>query len=138
VKTRPARVNVNGALRYSVGLSSNGPSAVNAATLTDPAVARPTPSGVPCPCAAHCRFCPAPAATTVALMQGAGIVIPTMPNTGSVDFKGTGTADMHGAIANGASRARPARTNGNTGGNSKRTSDKETNPLPAKLGLIKT
>jgi hypothetical protein len=94
-------------------------------------------TSVTCGTAINGAACPAPAATTVALMQGAGIVIPTLPNTGSVTFTVTGTAGVSGAIANVATIAPPAGTNDNTGGNNSSTANTTIN-AQANLSITKT
>ncbi|WP_457256838.1 hypothetical protein, partial [Pedococcus sp. P5_B7] len=70
-------------------------------------------------------------------MQGAGIVIPTLPNTGSVTFTVSGTAGVSGSIANVATIAPPAGTNDNTGGNNNSTANTAIN-AQANLSITKT
>ena len=136
-KTGPATVNSNGAVSYSVVVTNNGPSSANNAVFTDPAVANLNITSVACGSATNGAACPVPASTTVALMQGAGIVVPTLPNTGSVTFTVSGTVAGSGNIANIASIAPPAGTNDNTAGNNSSTANTMINAL-VDLALTKT
>jgi uncharacterized repeat protein (TIGR01451 family) len=79
---------------YTIVVSNAGPSAANNAIFTDPAVTGLNISsvacGVPNPAPTGGAACPTVANTTVGLMQGAGIVIPTLPSGGTVTFVVTG------------------------------------------------
>ena len=96
-----------------------------------------TVTSVTCGTPLNGAVCPAPGVTTVALLQGAGIVIPTLPNSGSVTFTVTGTAGVSGSIANVATIAPPVGTNDNNGGNNSSTANTVIN-AQANLGLTKT
>lgn len=97
------------ALTYTVVASNAGPDAVSGAVFTDPAVANYTATGVTCGGATGGAICPTAANTTVALMQGGGIVIPSLPSGGSVTFTITGsaTAGAAGELSNTATIAMP-------------------------------
>jgi uncharacterized repeat protein (TIGR01451 family) len=94
---------------YTIVVGNSGPGAGNNAIFTDPAVTGLTVSGVTCGSAAGGAACPTAANTTVALMQGAGIVIPTLPSGGSVTFTVTYTvaAGTTGNLTNTATIAEP-------------------------------
>jgi len=78
------------------------------AIVQDPAVANFSASAVTCGGASGGAACPSAGNTTLALLQGSGIVIPTLPSGGSVTFTLAGTAGVSGAIANIATVAPPA------------------------------
>jgi len=67
-------------------------------------------TGVTCGNATGLASCPGPSNTTVALMQGAGVVIPTLPAGGSVTFtvNATVASGATGTITNTANIAAPA------------------------------
>ncbi len=109
---------------YTIVVSNAGPNAANNAIFTDPAVANLTVGSVTCGSPAGGAACPAPASTTVALMQGSGIVIPTLPSGGAVTFTVTGTSGASGNIINTASIAPPSGTfDTNTSNNSATDTD---------------
>ncbi|MGB8599627.1 MAG: hypothetical protein WCE88_09065, partial [Burkholderiales bacterium] len=111
VKTGPATVNSNSTVNYNVVISNVGPSAANGAIFTDVLPANLTAfTNVTCGSPAGGAVCPTVANTTVALMTGAGIVIPTLPNLGSVVFTVTGTAAASGTITNTAKVLTPVGT----------------------------
>lgn len=121
-------------LTYSVVVGNAGPGPGDNAVFTDPAVAGLTVNSVACGSAANGAACPTVANTTVALMQGAGIVIPTLPATGSVTFTVTATVNSGttGNLTNTANIAAPAGvTDSNTGNNS--AADTDTGPVTGPL-----
>ena len=130
-------VNAGSVVSYSIVVSNTGPSAANNAVFTDPAVSNLTVTGVTCGSAAGGASCPAVASTTVALMQGSGIVIPTLPSGGSVTFTVTGTAGTSGSIVNTATIAAPSGTTDPTPGNNSATDTNTIRPLP-NLMFLKT
>jgi uncharacterized repeat protein (TIGR01451 family) len=75
-----ATVVAGGTSAYTVTIANFGSYPAVSATFKDP-----TAAGLACAAVTCTQFgtavCPAPAATTVALMQGAGIVIPSLPPT---------------------------------------------------------
>ena len=116
-------VNRNGAVRdYTMVVSNGGPSAANGSGLDRPGGRRPGEDGVSCTGAAQ-RGGVSGASVTLALLQGTGIVIPTLPNSGSVTFTVTGTAGDSGSIANVATVAPPVGTNDDNGGNNSSTAN---------------
>jgi len=76
---------------YTIVVSNAGPATATNAVFTDPAVTNLSVSAVTCGSASGGAACPTAANTTVALMQGAGIVIPGLPAGGSVTFTVTST-----------------------------------------------
>src|SRR5207249_2274013 len=132
-------VNAAGAPIYTVVVSNAGPSSANGAVFTDPAVANLNATGATCGSASGGAACPTVPNTTVALMQGAGIVIPTLPSGGSVTFtvNATVASGATGTIANTANIAAPAGvTDPNPGNNS--ATDTDTVVVIANLALAKT
>lgn len=114
------------AISYTVVASNPGPNAVANAVFTDPAVANFTAASVICGSATGGASCPTVTNTTVALMQGSGIVIPGLPAAGSVTFTITGTtaAAATGNLVNTASLALPAnRTESNPANNTATDTD---------------
>ena len=132
-------VNAGGTTTYTIVVSNVGPSAANGAVFTDPAVANLSVTSVTCGSASGGAACPAPASTTIALMQGAGIVIPTLPAGGSVTFmvNTTVAGNATGTIANTANvAAPPGVTDPNLSNNS--ATDTNTVTLVADLAISKT
>ncbi|MBZ5543037.1 MAG: DUF11 domain-containing protein, partial [Acidobacteriia bacterium] len=70
-------VNAGGTTTYTIVVTNHGPSAADNMVFTDPAVAGLSATGVTCGTATGGAACPTVGNTTVALMQGTGIVIPT-------------------------------------------------------------
>lgn len=123
-------VNPGSTVVYTIVASNAGPNAANNAIFTDPAIANLSVSSVTCGSAAGGAACPTVANTTVALMQGGGIVIPTLPSGGAVTFTVTGTAGASGSIVNTATIAPPAGTNDPTPANNSNT---DTNAISLSL-----
>jgi LmbE family N-acetylglucosaminyl deacetylase len=96
---------------YTIVVSNAGPSDGSGSIFRDAEVADLSVSSVGCDSAAGAAACPAPGSTTVALMQGGGIVIPTLPKGGSVTFTVSGSAGTGAQIANTARVDPPAGTN---------------------------
>ncbi|MBK9927935.1 MAG: DUF11 domain-containing protein [Anaerolineales bacterium] len=133
-----AAVNAGGTTTYTIVVANAGPSAANNAVFTDPAVAGLTATGVTCGTATGGAACPAVPATTVALMQGAGIVIPTLPSGGSVTFTvNANVTAVGGTVANTASVATPAGTSDPLPGNNSATDTDTVTPI-ANLVVTKT
>jgi uncharacterized repeat protein (TIGR01451 family) len=131
-------VNAGGNTTYTIVVTNNGPSSANGAIFTDPAVSNLNVTSVTCGSPVNGAACPAPASTTVALMQGAGIVIPTLPPTGSVTFtvNATVAGGATGSIANVANIAAPSGVTDPTPGNNSAT-DTDTVNLVADLAITK-
>jgi LPXTG-site transpeptidase (sortase) family protein len=111
---------------YTIVVSNAGSSAANGAIFTDPAVSNLSVTGLTCGTATGGAACPTVENTTVALMQGTGIVIPTLPSGGSVTFSVTATAGTSEPfnIVNVATIAPPEGTiDPNTGDNSATDTD---------------
>ncbi|WP_408952507.1 beta strand repeat-containing protein [Lysobacter sp. Hz 25] len=112
---------------YTVVVTNAGPFGAANAVFTDPAITNFTLSSVTCGSPIGGGVCPSVANTTVALMQGSGIVIPSLPyssNTASsVTFTVTGTiaAGATGALTNVAAVAVGAGTADATPGNNSAT-----------------
>jgi conserved repeat domain len=136
-KTGPATVNAGGTVSYTIVVSNAGPSPADGAIFTDPAVANLTVATVSCDGASGGAACPAPASVTVTNMQGSGIVIPTLPNGGSVTFTVTGTAGASGTITNVANIATPSGVTDPVSGNDSATATTTISPQ-ANLSITKT
>ena len=119
---------------YSVVITNNtgvafSTTAGNAAVFKDPAVANLTASSVTCSAATGGASCPA--GPTVSAMQGAGITIPTLPDSGSVTF--TITASVDGGTAAGTVITNTASVTVN--GQSNTASDSNTVVYPSLVNL---
>jgi large repetitive protein len=111
VKTGPGTVTQGGAISYTIVVSNAGPSAADNTIFTDPAVSGLSISSVTCGTETGSAVCPTAGNTTVALMQGTGIIIPTLPSGGSVTFTVGGTVTGAGSITNTATALPPVGTN---------------------------
>lgn len=94
--TLPATLVSGTTTTYTLVISNAGLGAANGAVVTDPAVAGLNVTAVTCTGATGSAVCPVPANVTVALLQGSGIVIPTLPSGGSVTFTVTATVTATG------------------------------------------
>ena len=101
------------AMTYTIVVSNLGPGASNNAVFTDPAVTGMTKTGVTCGSPTGGATCPTAANTTVALVQGSGIVIPSLPSGSSVTFQLTATVNA-GTTANLTNVANIATPSGQT------------------------
>lgn len=112
---------------YTVVVTNAGPFGAANAVFTDPSIPNFTVSAMTCGSPTGGGVCPSVASTTVALMQGSGIVIPSLPyssnTSSSVTFTVTGTiaASATGALANVATVAVGAGTSDATPGNNSAT-----------------
>jgi uncharacterized repeat protein (TIGR01451 family) len=134
-----ANVNPGGTTTYTIVVTNAGPAAADGAVFTDPAVANLSVTGVTCGAPSGGAACPAAANTTVALMQGVGIVIPTLPPGGSAAFTVNATiaGNATGTIANTANVATPSGvTDPNLNNNS--ATDTDTVVTVGNLSLVKT
>lgn len=124
---------------YTIVVGNAGPSAASNAVFTDPAITNFAVAGVTCGSTIGGATCPTVANTTVALMQGTGIVIPSLPVGGSVTFTVTGTigASATGNLTNVASIAPPAGQTDPVPGNNTAT-DTDTQNSQADLVIAKT
>ncbi len=132
-------VTPGGTTSYTITVSNGGPSSADGAVFTDPAVANLSVTSVSCGSASGGAVCPTAPNTTIALMQGSGIVIPTLPALGSVVFtvNATVSSGATGSITNSASIAAPGGvTDPNPGNNS--ASDTDTVVPFADLAITKT
>ena len=124
---------------YTIVVANTGPSAANGAIFTDAAVANLSVTSVTCGSPSGGAVCPTVPNTTIALMQGAGIVIPTLPTGGSVTFmvNTTVAGNATGSITNTANIATPA---GVTDPNLSNNGASDTNTIIAvgNLTLVKT
>ncbi|MGO1071459.1 beta strand repeat-containing protein, partial [Lysobacter sp. CA199] len=120
-KSGPTSIGANGTVVYTIVVTNAGPSAANGTVLTDPAVANFTATTLTCGTPTGGAVCPA--GPTVAQLQGSGVVIPTLPNGGSVTFTLTGTAGTGTTIANTATVAPPSGTTDPTPGNNTSTAN---------------
>jgi LPXTG-site transpeptidase (sortase) family protein len=129
----------NQPVTYTIVVSNTGPDGADGATLTDPALSGLTISGVTCGSTAGGAVCPSEANTTVTLLQGSGIVIPTLPNTGSLTFTLTGTVTASsGNIANTATVTPPSDVADPTPGNNSATDTDAVSQQSADLQITKS
>jgi LPXTG-site transpeptidase (sortase) family protein len=97
-----------GTTTYTIVVTNHGPGDADNTVFTDPFVTGLTVSTVTCGNASGGAVCPTAGNTTIALMQGAGIVIPTLPGGGSVTFTVNATVTAaSGPLANTATVAPP-------------------------------
>ncbi len=133
-----ASVNAGGATSYTLTLTNNGPSAANGAVLKDPTAAGLAKTGSPGCAAADGAVCPAGANLTHALLEGAGVVIPTLPSGGSLIFTITANVTAgSGAVINTATVTTPSGISDTLPGNNT-ASDTDTVIPFADLSLTKT
>ena len=123
---------------YTITISNAGPTAADEAKFVDPLIANLTVTGVTCGTPTGGAVCPSAANTTVALMQGIGITLPTLPSGSSIPFTVTSTAGAAGtSIANAAFAVAPAGITDPTPGNNSAT-DTDTIDPQADLTITKT
>ena len=132
-------VNAGGTTSYTIAVTNNGPSAADNAVFTDPVITGLNVSSVTCGTPINGAVCPVVASTTVALMQGAGIVIPSLPNTGSVTFTVTGTVagDAPSPLVNTATVTPPPGVTDPTPGNNTPSDSSNVQPV-ADISVTKT
>ena len=131
-----ASVTPNSSTTYTVVVTNNGPSAANGAVVTDPATAGLTKTAAACTATSGGAVCPA--TVTVALLEGAGVVIPTLPALGTVTFTITATVTAtSGSVTNTATVAPPVGTTDPTPGNNTASDTDEVTPV-ADLMITKT
>ncbi len=130
-------VTAGDSISYTIVVSNGGPTDADGAIFTDPAVSNLTVTAVTCDSAVDGAVCPAAGDTTIALLQGTGIIIPTLPTGSSVTFSITGTAGASGSIVNIASIAPPSGTSDPVSGNNSATDTDTINPS-ADLSITKT
>ena len=118
---------------YAVVIANQGPNAADGAVFTDPAVAGLNVTAVSCSAPSGGAACPASADTTVALLQGAGIVIPTLPVEGSLTFSITARVTAYSGTVNNTARVTPP-----AGGSAVEASDQDTVELVTDLRVTKT
>ncbi|MGO1002739.1 beta strand repeat-containing protein [Lysobacter sp. CA196] len=112
---------------YTVVVTNAGPFGAANAVFTDPSIPNFTVSAVTCGTPTGGGVCPSVANTTVSLMQGSGIVIPSLPyssnTSSSVTFTVTGTIAVGatGALTNVAAVAVGAGTSDATPANNSAT-----------------
>ncbi len=93
---------------YTIVVTNNGPMAADGAIFTDPPAIGLTATDVSCASALGGAACPTAANTTLALLQGGGIIIPVLPSGGSVTFTLTATVtETDGSVTETAIIATP-------------------------------
>ncbi len=92
----PATLLSGATTTYTLVISNAGLGAADGAVVKDPVVAGLSVTAVTCSAATGSAACPLPAGVTVALLQGSGIVIPTLPSGGTVTFTVTATVTATG------------------------------------------
>ena len=100
VKSGPTTVTTNGILSYTLLIKNNGPVSADSSTITDANAANFTVSSVVCTAISGGASCPTLANLTTANLQSGMVVIPALPNGGSVTLTVTGTAGGSGTITN--------------------------------------
>jgi len=98
VKTGAATVAANGTISYTLVVTNNGSSPADGATVSDPAVANFSATGISCGSVTGGAACPVN--PTLSDLQAGTLAIPTLPSGGSVTFTVIGTAGAGGAISN--------------------------------------
>jgi uncharacterized repeat protein (TIGR01451 family) len=128
-------VNAGGTTTYTIVITNNGPSPADNAVFTDPAATWISVTGVTCGSATGGAACPTAGNTTVALMQGSGIIIPILPSGGSVTFTVTAniSSSAAGNVVNVAYIAPPSGTSDPSSSNDSATDTDTTAPLAAQL-----
>ncbi len=134
-------INTGGVATYTIVVTNSAANPADGAIFTDPLIAGlnvATGGSVTCGIVTGGAVCPTVGNTTVALMQGAGIVIPTMPASSSIRFTVTGTVTAtSGTLANAAKIAAPAnRTDTNIANND--ATDPADTVNPVDLAITKT
>jgi uncharacterized repeat protein (TIGR01451 family) len=133
-----ASVSAGGTTTYSLVVSNAGPSPADNAVFTDPAVAGLNVTSVTCSSVSGGAACPVGTNTTVNLMQGTGIVIPTLPSGSSVTFTVNATVTAtSGSVANVVNVTPSAITNDPSLANNTAT-DTDTVTPAADLSITKT
>jgi len=79
-------VSAGSTVGYTITISNSGPNPADGALFGDPAVTGLSCTTVTCTSVIGPAACPAAAGTTVALVQGAGVAIPTLGANSSVTF----------------------------------------------------
>jgi uncharacterized repeat protein (TIGR01451 family) len=132
------------ATTYTILVRNLGPNDVAGAIFKDPAVAGLNVTGVSCGSPTGGALCPTVANTTVAQMQGSGIVIPLLPGVppvggGSVTFtvNATVAAGATGSITNTATITPPGTVIDTIPGNNT-ASDTNTLTPQADLAIVKS
>jgi len=145
LKYGPARVAPSAEVTYILVVTNAGFAAADGAVLTDPAVTGLTKTGTPSCQAAGGAICPVQDDLTNGLLEGAGVVIPTLPSGGSLRFVVTATApDSNSGIVtviNTASIDPPTGVDDPDEKNnsaSAKTEIRDMNVLEADLALVKT
>jgi large repetitive protein len=100
-------VNAGGSTIYTVVVSNAGPSAVDGAVVKDPLATGLSKTGTPtCGSATGGAVCPGTVSN--ALLEGAGVVIPTLPSGGSVTFTiSANVTASNGSVSNQATVTAP-------------------------------
>ncbi|ANE42763.1 lectin-like domain-containing protein [Deinococcus puniceus] len=132
-----ATTSPNQVLNYTIVIANAGPATATNAVFRDPKVTNLTVTGVTCGSVTGGGVCPTLDGTAVTKMQDitatGGIVIPTLPNGGSVTFTVTGTVanGATGNLANTATITVPTGFTDPTANNSATDTDTIEAALPA-------
>ena len=96
-KTDSKASTVSGGINtYTIVVTNNGPSNASNAVLADPAATGLNVTSITCTSVTGTAVCPAAAGVTVALLQGTGIILTTLPANSSVTFTVTATVTATG------------------------------------------
>jgi uncharacterized repeat protein (TIGR01451 family) len=132
-----------GTTTYTLTLTNNGPSAADSATLSDPAAAGLTKTAIGACTAAGGAVCPTVGVgvgeMNIANLEAGTVVVPTLPNGGSISFTVTATvtAPAGGSVANTFSALPPAGVTDPTPGDASATDTDPVNPA-GDLAVTKT
>src|SRR6185436_12400169 len=131
-----ATVNAGGTTTYTIVVSNAGPSPANNAIVTDAAVTGLAKTAAACTGVTGGAVCPV--TTTVALLEGAGVIIPTLPSGGTVSFTiSANVTAVGGQVTNTAVVAAPAGTNDPTPANNTASDTDNVQPV-ADVSITKT
>jgi uncharacterized repeat protein (TIGR01451 family) len=118
---------------YTIVVTNGGPSAANNAVVTDPVATGLNKTAAACIGTTGGAACPA--STTVALLQGTGVIIPTFPAGATVTFTVTATVSATGGtVTNNTTVAVPAGTIDPTPGNNTASDTDQVIPASCFLG----
>jgi uncharacterized repeat protein (TIGR01451 family) len=81
-----ATVSAGQTTTYTLTITNTGPSAADGALLKDPGAAGLSCTAVSCTSSTPLGNCPAPASTTIANLQGAGITLTSLPAVSTLTF----------------------------------------------------
>ncbi len=81
-----ATLTSGGTTTYTLTVVNSGPSAADGLRITDPVATGLSCSAVSCTSTAGGAVCPSAGSTTMAYLQGAGVILPTLPGNSTATF----------------------------------------------------